>query len=329
MVKMNFYSMLLLLSMACAAFAQQVPQAAVYEISGSVSEMQSGAPDVIVFLCDGETGIPLSKDTMKPFIEGKRIQNADFNNLLTAVSGDRGAFAFKDVPAGRYRLIAQKWIGPYKGLFEINGSVIQLFGAAEVAVPSEEAQQVRLQTLGRGVAQLDMKVGNNETLLMLSTQPAEFDPILGFRCLGKSFMTNLIGANRMPYGRTTIVGLPSTPVHAFYFANDNNPGFATQIIEPQITGPIDNIPFVAGWSNGRHEPTEDLRPLMDLLIAQNIVVEDLLDLKGPDGKVNREAAEALQLDRLVTLPDGKWYRIGDIVAADNYRWLKSRGRGNE
>jgi len=210
----------------------------------------------------------------------------------------------------------------------VNGTVIQLFGAVIVAVPSEEARKVALTPPGRGIVQLDMNVGNDETFLLLSTEPTQFDPILGLKCLGTPFVANLIGINRMPAGRTTIVGLPPSPSHAFYMSIDNSPGYAAQTIVPQIRGPIAAVPFIAGWSSARHEPPYELRPLMELLIERNVAVEDLLGVKGPDGKFDREAAAALPLDRQVVLPDGKSYRTGDVIAADSYRRLQKSRKGN-
>ena len=80
-------------------------------------------------------------------------------------------------------MVAQKWIGPYKGIFENHGTVIQLMGTAdEVVVPRPNDYYQALLALsppGNGVVQFDQDVGNSDTVMFLSTEPIEFDPILG------------------------------------------------------------------------------------------------------------------------------------------------------
>lgn len=298
------------------------------QIAGIAMEVRSGTPDVVVALFDQQTGLPISARTRRPIFNGKpsEAQSAknmeDAVNILTATTDARGGFAFSNLPSGRYRLVAQKWIGPFKGLFELQGSVIQLFGSAEnVQIPSQKALHVVLTPPGRGVLQLDQDAPNDGTLLLLSAAPPEYDPILGFHCLGQPFLKNLMGMNRMPSGRTTIIGLPPGPVHAFFFAADNSPGYATQTYTPQLASPAPKIPFVAGWSDGRHDPPEDLKKLMEQMEKENIYLEKLLGLTTKDGKPDRAALAAQPLDRRFMLPDGSSHRLGDLLAADAYRRL--------
>ena len=98
-------------------------------IFGIVMELRSGTPDVAVCLCDAATGLPLAKETYKPLEWGKD-QLDDATKMMAIVVTDKsGQCRFENVPAGKYRLVAQKWIGPYKGVFEDHGTVIQLMGS--------------------------------------------------------------------------------------------------------------------------------------------------------------------------------------------------------
>jgi hypothetical protein len=124
--------------------------------------------------------------------------------MAIVVSDEKGNFRFDNVPDGKYRLIAQKWMGPYKGVFELHGAEIRLMGAIdEITVPrpaDEQAARVVPVPMGENTIQFNQDVANNETFLFLSTAPPEFDPILGLQGLGTAFWKNLIGVNRMPLG---------------------------------------------------------------------------------------------------------------------------------
>src|ERR1041385_1487699 len=194
--------LLLCLWFAPDVFAAEPPPPssdATNRIAGTVLETPAGSPEVIVILCDQRTGIPISAETRRPFLEST---NRSFPPpLLTTNSGPRGQFAFDHLPAGDYRVVAQKWTGPFKGVFEVHGTVIQLFGTADnLHVPSPEAEQVTLRPPGDAVLVFDQQVGNEGTFLMLSTRPPIADPILGWHSLGGDFLNHIIGVNVMPYG---------------------------------------------------------------------------------------------------------------------------------
>ena len=294
-----------------------------HRIAGTVMEVRAGTPDVVVFVCDQRTGIPLSAETRRPFTASGPAQGLP--KLLTSVTDDRGQFAFEDLPEGEYRVVAQKWAGPFKGVFEVHGTVIQLFGWADhIRVPSTEAERVVLTPKGDGVLHLDQDVGNNETLLLLSTEPPAADPILGFVGLGDGFLTHMIGVNRMPYGRTTVLGLPPGTVHAFFFAPDNSPGFAAGRFE------VDGLrarraPFVAGWSDAQHDPPPRIREVMDLMRRHNLHADRLLgiDPSLPPQRLQEERLKlAKDLNRKVELPEGQAATVGEILAAEGYASLQ-------
>jgi hypothetical protein len=304
----------------------------VHTIAGIVMELRSGTPDVSVCLFDSATGLPLAKDTYKPIGSGSGQANAMATEMAILVTDERGHFRFEQVPAGKYRLVAQKWIGPFKGIFAEHGTVIQLMGTADdvlVPRPSDGPQAlVSLRPSGGGIVQFDQDVGNNETFLFLSTSPPEFDPILGLNAMGTSFLQHLIGFNRMPLGKTTVIGVPGVPLHAFFFAADNSPGFAT------VEVPVSNVglvrvpaePFVAGWSDGRKTPPPELAKLMEFMEAHALTPEQLLnipELSNANFAAHQARMQELQkeLSQKIELAEGVTARVGDVLAVKGYQRL--------
>ncbi|MHC4402993.1 MAG: hypothetical protein ACYTG0_25305, partial [Planctomycetota bacterium] len=168
-----------------------------------------------VVVCDRHSGVPLGRETLRPFTEGFP-KGAETTDLAFAVTDDEGRFSLEGLAAGRYRLVGQSWreVAAVEGLLEVNGKVIDLHGVADdVQVPSKAAESVVLRPLGTGVLRIDEDSGNNETLLLVSTAPPRADPILGFAGWGGPFVQNMIGGNRMPYGETTLHGLPEGKVY--------------------------------------------------------------------------------------------------------------------
>jgi hypothetical protein len=255
------------------------------------------------------------------------------NELAIVITDDKGRFQFENVPEGKYRLIAQKWIGPYKGVFEVHGTVIQLLGVAgDIVVPRPTDYYealVALRPPGKGIIQFDQDVGNNETFMFLSTAPPEFDPILGLQAMGPSFLNQLIGVNRMPLGKTTVVGVPDQPVYAFFFAPDNSPGFASVKVPASRTGlsRVPPEPFVAGWSDGRKTPPPELAELSEFLEAHALTPRQLLSIPKLSNATSEEYSTRLeelsqQLSSKIELAEGKSARVGDILAVEWYRQMK-------
>ena len=323
---------------ACCILAGRVEAAEPTEdmthtIHGIVTELSSGTPDVPVCLCSAETGMPLVKDTYETFPWGKFHQNEKSVEMAVTLTDKRGRFRFENVPDGTYRLIAQKWIGPYKGVFEIHGTVIQLMGAAnEVVVPrpaDHYAGQVVLRPPGLGIVQFDEDVGNDETFLFLSRSPLEFDPILGFNAMGDSFLRDLVGVNRMPRGKTTVIGAPDDPLYAFFFAADNSPGFAAVKVPASHGGlvRVEKEPFIAGWSDGRKTPPPKLAELLEFLDKHSLTVRQVLEIPQLGHATFKEHNARMKeltgrLHEEVELPEGRLVRIGDLLAADAYRRLQ-------
>jgi hypothetical protein len=319
---------------AVSFFSQQVAADepaidATHTISGLVMELRSGTPDVPVCLCDAESGIPLSKDTYQPLTGLTQL-----DQIAVVLTNSKGEFRFEKVPDGRYRVVAQKWVGPFKGIAEQHGTVIQLMGFAnDVVVPrpvESEKAYVVLTPPGKGIVSFDQDVPNSDTIMFLSTVPPEFDPILGLEAMGASFRQHVIGINRMPLGLTTVVGVPdSKPIYAFFFAPDNSPGFATLKVPPSPLGFRRMAPetFVAGWSDGRRTPPPELAELTRFLDSHSLSVSQLLNIPPLSNATFKEYGKRMEelmrdLSRKVELPEGKSARVGDLLAAESYRLVK-------
>ncbi len=306
---------------------------ATHSIFGIVMELRSGTPNVPVCLCDAVTGLPLAKKTYKPIEWGKgQIENTA-KEMAIVVTDDKGKFSFENIPDGKYRLVAQKWIGPYEGVFAVHGTVIQLMGTADDLVVPRPAEYdkalVALTPPEGGIVQFDQNVGNNETFMFLSLSPLEFDPILGLSSMGTSFYQHLIGVNRMPLGKTTVIGVPEKPLYAFFFAPDNSPGSAT--VEVPVTEAglvrIPPEPFVAGWSNARKTPPPKLAELMEFMDAHSLTPDQLLNipkLSSANFEVYKARMQEIwkDLSRKIELAEGTSARVGDILAVKGYQQLK-------
>ena len=142
-------------------------------ISGKVVDSQ-GEPveGVVIVLCDQLSGIPVLKNTYRPFTENfsKNLENFDFAYLKTDANG---SFHFSGVHEGEYRLIAQLWENceKFKGIFEVNSKQIKLYGVAgNVRIQNGAKKNVELKPLGTGTLQIDEEMPNDETLIVVSTE---------------------------------------------------------------------------------------------------------------------------------------------------------------
>jgi hypothetical protein len=296
-------------------------------------ELRSGTADVPVCLCDAATGLPLAKNTYKPLEWDKDQVDSTASQLAIVVTDAKGKFRFENVPDGKYRLVAQKWIGPYKGIFAEHGTVIQLMGTAEDVVVPRSADYyqalVSLQPPGQGIVQFDQDVGNNDTFMFLSTTPPEFDPILGLNSLGAPFFRQLIGVNRMPLGKTTVIGVPNKPLYAFFFAPDNSPGYAMVEVPTSKTAlvRVPPEPFVAGWSDGRKTPPAKIAKLMEFMDAHSLTPDQLLKIPELSAATSADYRARLQelqsnLSQEIELAKGTSARVGDILAVRGYQRLQ-------
>ena len=139
------------------------------------------------------------------------------------------------------------------------------------------------------------------------------------------------GVNRMPLGKTTVIGLADGPLYAFFFAPDDSPGFASVQVPVSETGlvRVPPEPFVAGWSDGRKTQPPKLAELMRFMEAHSLTPEQLLDipeLSNASSATHRARMQELRndLSRKLELGEGVSARVGDILAVKSYRQLRDR-----
>jgi len=317
---------------------QQTEQAKTGTITGKVLDAKDKpVAGAIVIMCDRKSGVPVSKGTFRAFTEAFLAEKGDAaKDIACAVTDARGSFSFEDIGAGEYRLVAQSWkdTEEFKGIFEKNGKEIRLHGIAEhVKASAGLSPNIVFRPLGTGILQIDQDVPNDETLLVISTQPTRADPILGFAGWGGAFMQNMIGGNRMPKGETTVYGLPEGKVYLAMFAADSAPGWTEgqAQIKANTTTVLAYIPFVNSWSNSRHDPPEDLVPVFEevkTLISQksefllDICKDNDIDIRSPKGMWDLQQQIGSHLEKEVRLPSGRTTTFGKVMAAVQYVQLQ-------
>lgn len=314
--------------------------------AATVSGMVIGADeapiiDVSVFLCEQDSGIPLSPTTMRPFTETEQFPQS---GLVVSITDERGAFTFPDVPEGAYRLIAQSWLEKSEVVdpFDKNGEEVLLHGILNsIEVDSNDIEQLEVRPLGTGILVLDEDLSG--ILMVISTEPVRADPILWFAGWTGPFLQNVIGASRMSSGKTTFYGLPEGTIHIALFAYDNNGGCGAgeAIVSKGQETEADYIPIVCGWSNGQHDPPEELLPVFEefkVLLADgsfsyaSFLTDHGIPLEAAAGRGVSGLGDLIQhLDTEVRVPSGTVVRFADVQAAVNYvelqRYVARRKNG--
>jgi len=303
-------------------------------IAGVVQDSQ-GMPfaNALVLLCEQASGLPIHSVTGLPFLPPP-AQMASHTELLDwkyAITDSRGAFSIAGVRAGEYRLLAQAWSGsdvPPKPM-EVNGAEVRYLGRKDhLRVPSPEAGSLILKSEGTCGIRLAFEIGNSDCYVMVGLAAPSCDPVLGFLGWDNRFVSGLIAWNRMPYGQTTLLGLPAGSFHVALFANDNNPGFGAADIELREGEIADaKIPIVASWSTGHKNPPPRLEKLFNDVLAGKVVITALLD-SAPGQRMPRTRDEITarfgSLDRAIPLPDGTTATVAELLAVDAYAQLHAR-----
>jgi len=289
----------------------------------------------IIILCDQNSGIPVSKETYRPFTD-EFLKGQQAMDLAYTTTDEKGRFTFKNISAGEYRVVTQSWkdTEQFKGVFEKNGKEIELHGVAEhIKVSSGKSPDVLLHPLGTGILQMNEDAPNDETLLVVSLSPTRADPILGFTGWDGAFIQNMIGGNRMPKGKTTIYGMPEGKVYFAMFAADSVPGWTEgqAEIKPDTITVMEYIPFVNSWSNSRHDPPEHLVPVFEEIkqlspenrkFILNLYHEFGLDAQASDGIWGFMAQIGPYLEKEIELPSGLKTTFGELMAAGQYVQLQ-------
>lgn len=268
--------------------------------------LQAGG--AVVFLCDAATGNPIDATTKQPTRSLLKTGSGEAQPAFWfAVLDDRGSFEFRDVPPGRYRLIAQSWSGT-TGLPKVMGRTskfIVLHGVADnVEVKAGEKTVVYLRQLGGGTLRLKTNPASPGAFLVVSLAPMIGDAILGFSGWGPNFTRQVIGVTHMAGPDVILFGVPEhRDLHVAYFNYDNSPGVAGGTFE---AGPQDATLWVlAGWSNGHDGPPARLKPLRDHLTENELTASNFLSEKEILANVPERLAAQFSKEDAQTSPEVK------------------------
>ena len=232
----------------------------------------------VVFLGDAISGAPLFKSDVQIPADGfgRFFAYLKFDDFRYAVTDDRGAFEFTDVPPGKYRLVAQAWsgtsgmpraiVGSHSDSSIEPSSTIVLFGTAEsVDVKPGEQAMAMVKQWGDSSLRINTDPAEPHNYLIISRTAPLGDPVLGPTGWGPEFAKNIIGITRAEDPSVTLVGLPEgTQIHVALFNYDNNPGIGGGSLAVKSGQPA-TIPIYASWSNGKYDPPPHLLKLTEYL----------------------------------------------------------------
>ena len=281
--------------------------------------------EVVVFLCDQSTGMPLLRSTRKP-LEVSR-PNIKPDDYWLAVTSERGEFEFVEVPVGKYRLLAQSWAGT-RGLAKFPGStssVLVLNGVVEnVEVRAGERTVAYPRQLGNGVLRIVNDPEEAHAFLLLSLKPTLGDGILGPAGWGDEFLQQLVGISYMEVPYLTVIGVPDEhPLYAGLFNIDNNPGVGA------ATFPAGSregrIRILASWSDGHKDPPPELAELTAHVKARAFEPSTFLEAPEPNlGDAYRKLYERMRAEPQgeVEVPGLGKRKLVDVVAALAYASLQ-------
>lgn len=285
--------------------------------------------NVVVFICDAESGFPFLGKTKKLFPNEEQIKG--LKDLWHAETTDEGVFEFQEVPVGKYRLVAQSWSGT-KGVPDFQqkpSTIVILNGVAEgVEVKANETIIVNPRKLGDGMLKIVNDPEEAHAFLLISQKPRLGEGVLGPAAWGPEFISGLIGVTQMEKGYVTLIGLPEgKEIHTGLINFDNNPGVGG---DSYVVGKDKEVrlEIYATWSNGKYEPPARLAKLTDHLEEQKLSVSKLLGLEGSDHD-NREALLRIlreKSDQKIVVEGVGTFRLADVLAASKYQALRKSHR---
>lgn len=328
------YRSQILLSWLTASLASAVCMAADSgQIAGQLSDIRNQITyvgEVVVFLCDAKSGLPIDRTTKQILQVG--LRDLKLENMWSAVTDDRGLFTFDDVPVGQYRLVAQSWSGT-KGLPKIPGNTsvyLLLHGVADdVAVKPDEKTVAYPRQLGNRVLRIVNDPYEGNAFLLISRGPTLGDGILGPYGWGQEFVSQLIGVTHMDEPYVTIIGLPDQgEVHAGLLNYDNSPGVGAGRYPADVRE--GKLRIIAGWSNGHHDPPAELEKLTKHLITSSLTAVDFLtdkaDVKPNDARWKLMEEFRKTPHREVDVPGFGPQKLADVLAALGYAEIRKNQR---
>jgi hypothetical protein len=285
---------------------------------------------VVVFLCDGATGLPLAPDARGPF-DVSETHPLAFSDYCHAVTDDAGSFQFADVPPGVYRLVAQSWEGVAGMADAAPGgeepeptSTLHLHGVAEnVEVKAGEETTAVCRRAGDGVLRLLTDPEEPHNFIVISTKPAVGDGVLGPVSWGYEFVAGAVGITRVENPALTVVGLPEgAQVHVGLMNYDDSVGTGGGAFVAD--GQQARLPIYAGWSNGKFEPPPRLVALVEALEKEEVDVEELVELGRlrSDDYLSYVQNAWLRAAEEIDVPGFGRAPLIDVLAAESYRSLR-------
>jgi hypothetical protein len=254
----------------------------------------------VVFLCDGETGMPLAADARGPF-DVSETHPFEFSGYCHAVTNDIGVFSFDEVPAGVYRLVAQSWEG--------------ITGMAGARPDGDDGPEPSSTLLLHGVAEnVEVKAGAETSVVC--------------RRAGDGVLRLVTDPEEPHNSALTVVGLAEgARVHVSLFNYDNSVG--TGGGEFVADGEQARLPIYAYWSNGKFEPPPRLVALVEALEAGDVDVEALTGIGASSNEhyLTRIQAAWSRAAEEINVPGFGAAPLIDVLAAEAYRHLRRRHAG--
>lgn len=284
-------------------------------------------PNAFAFLCDAEVGYPLQAKSRQIISRTNGFGGID--QWFSARTDNDGKFTFENVPLGKYRIVAQSWIGrdSLPSVKDHDVSVMLHGCAKNVEVKQNQTTNCTIKALGSSTLRIQTEPDEGHAYLFLSLKPTLGEPILGPMLWGENFTTNIMSAVHIRRGAQTYFGLPNNAeVHVMLLNYDNNAGIGGVTVRTnQFTNAT--LPIYATWSNGYHEPPERLKPLVEWIRshpqqATNLLNSGLDPTPSPkQGRLNYLSLfKQLQQNphQIVDVLDvGKFKKL-DLLAAQSY-----------
>ena len=282
---------------------------------------------VFVFLCEAETGWPIVASNRTPL--AFRGNFSGMEGWLHGVTDDEGRFEISDVPAGKYRLVAQSWPGRTSIPSQKDDDhPLMLHGVvSDVEVMADAQVQVEMRAFGSGTLKIENTPDEGNAYVFLGLKPTLGEPVLGPYFWGDDFILNIAAATHMKRGTQQFFGLPEdTEVHIMLWNYDNNAGVGG-VTAKTGSAAVAELPIYATWSNGYYKAPDRLQPLVDWISQHKDETLDLLtDGHGAEFLMGRKQRNFMKLadyvkenhKRIIDVGNLGGFRLIDVLAAESY-----------